>query len=38
MVASGNREGRSNIGKGAKNIIVGLYEIMCEKLLKAVKH
>ena len=41
MVTSGVRvreQGRDNIRVGEKGVIMGLYEIMCVKLLKIVKH
>ena len=39
VVTSGEREGgRGNIGLEGKRIIMGLYEIMCVKLLKIIKH
>ena len=40
VVASGEREGgRGNTGVGdKKRVIMGLYETMCLKLLKIVKH
>ena len=40
MVTSEEREGgRGKLGAGGiKRVIMGLYEIMCVKLLKIVKH
>ena len=42
MVTSGEMEGeKGNIGVGEKKkkrVIMGLYEIMCVRLLKVVKH
>ena len=32
------KEGKGNVGVGRKRAIMGLYEIMCVKLLKIVKH
>ena len=39
MVTSGEREGRRGItGVGEKRVIMVLYEVMCVKFLKVVKH
>ena len=32
------KRGRAVLGVGGKRVIMGLYEIMCVKLLKIVKH
>lgn len=39
VITSGEREvGRENTGVEGKKVIIGLYEIMCVKLWKIIKH
>ena len=39
MVTSGEREaGRGNSGVGRKRVIMGIYDLMCVKVLNNVKH
>lgn len=37
MVTDAEREG-GQVGGGEKNVIMGLYEILCVELLRIVKH